>query len=54
MYDRLVGGADERRVAVGVGVDRDRPDAHRAAGAHDARRDLAAVGDQDLPDGAQR
>ena len=48
--DRLVGGADEGRLAVGVGVDRDCRDPHRAAGAHDARGDLAAVGDQDLRD----
>ena len=44
----LVGEADEERVAVGVGVDRDGADAGVLAGADDADGDLAAVGDQDL------
>ena len=35
-----------RRLRVGVGEDRDRFDAHLAAGADDPDRDLAAVGDQ--------
>jgi hypothetical protein len=36
------------RVGVGGGMHGDRLDAHLAAGADDAQRDLAAVGDQDL------
>ena len=36
------------RVAVEVGVDRDRGDAELAAGAHDSDGDLAAVGDEDF------
>jgi hypothetical protein len=44
----LVGEADVQRVAVDVGVDRDRRDPELAAGADDAHGDLAAVGDQDL------
>jgi hypothetical protein len=36
------------RVGVGGGMHRDRLDAHLAAGADDAKGDLAAVGDQDL------
>ena len=35
-------------VGVGGGMDRDRGDAQFLAGAQDAQRDLAAVGDQDL------
>ena len=46
--DVLVGEPDVQRVLVGLGVDRDRLDAELAAGADDAQRDLAAVGDQDL------
>jgi len=45
--DRLVRLAQVDRVRVGLGVDRDRLDAELAAGAQDALRDLAAVGDQD-------
>src|SRR5581483_3471843 len=52
--DGLVGGADEGRLAIWVRVDGDRRDAHRTAGAHDAGGDLAAVGDEDLFDGAHR
>src|SRR5258707_13360968 len=37
-----------QRVAVGVGIDRDHAITEPARGAHDAARDLAAVGDQDL------
>ena len=44
----LVGEAHVQRVAVGLGVDRDRADPHLVAGADDAHRDLAAVGDEDL------
>ncbi len=48
--DRLVGEGDVRRVAVGVGVDRDGAVAHVARRPHDPPRDLAAIGDQDLGD----
>ena len=41
-----VGLADVRQPGVGVGVDRDRRDAERAAGAEDPGRDLGPVGDQ--------
>ena len=46
--DALVGHADVHRVGVGGRMDRDGLDAHLLAGAVDAERDLAAVGDQDL------
>ena len=46
--DALVGEADMHGVAVGGRVDRDGGDAEFLAGAEDAERDLAAVGDQDL------
>src|ERR1043165_6923532 len=46
--DALVGEADMHGVGVAGRVDGDRLDAHVAAGAVDAQRDLAAVGDQDL------
>ncbi len=42
----VVGLCDVRRALVGVGVDGDRLDAHRAAGGEDASGDLAAVRDQ--------
>jgi hypothetical protein len=45
---RFVGEADVHRVGVGGRMDRDRLDAHFVAGAVDAQRDLAAVGDQQL------
>ena len=45
---RLVGVGHVGRLAVGLGVDRDRPDAEALARAHHATRDLAPVGDQDL------
>ena len=48
MCDGLVGHLDMQRVAVGVGIDRDRLDAHPARGLDDAAGDLAAVGDQDF------
>jgi hypothetical protein len=44
---RGVGLADVRRLAIGVGVDGDRPVPERARRAQHADRDLAAVGDQD-------
>jgi hypothetical protein len=46
--DRFVGDLDVERVAVGVGIDRDRRDAKAPRGLDDAAGDLAAVGDQDL------
>src|SRR3569623_643239 len=49
----FVGLFEMQAVAVGVGVDRDRGDAHLGAGAHDAHRDLAAVGDEDFIDQAR-
>ena len=48
--DGLVGEADVHRVGVGGRMDRDGLDAHLVAGAVDAQRDLAAVGDQQLLD----
>ena len=47
----LVGLAHVERAAVGLGVDGHGRDAHRAAGAGHAHGDLAAVRDQDLPEG---
>src|SRR5262249_1574284 len=44
----LVGVPDVKHVAVDGGVYGDGHDVHFAAGAHDAKRDLAAIGDQDL------
>ena len=52
--DRLVGLAHERRVGVAVGVDGDRAQAHLAGGAHDAPRDLAAVGDEQAAEAGRR
>ena len=48
--DRLVGEADVHRLGVGGRMDRDRLDPHFVAGAVDAERDLAAIGDEDLFD----
>ena len=48
--DRLVGEAHVHRLGVGGRMDRDRLDPHFVAGAVDAERDLAAIGDQDLLD----
>src|SRR5262249_9652050 len=45
---RLVRLAHMERVGVRVGVDRDGLDAEPLAGADDAARDLAAIGDEDL------
>ncbi|GAA4115104.1 hypothetical protein GCM10022215_13700 [Nocardioides fonticola] len=42
-----VGLPHVRGAGVEVGVDRDGADAHRGGGAHDADRDLAAVGDEE-------
>ena len=54
MCDRAVGHQHVRREPVDVGVDRDRLDAALLAGAHDADGDLAAVGDEDTADRADR
>ena len=43
----VIGFADVQRLAVHVGEDGDRLDAHLAAGANDAHRNFAAIGDQD-------
>ena len=50
----LVGEADVEGGAVGVGEDRDRGDGHFAEGADDADGDLAAIGDEDLAEHAER
>ena len=42
----LIGHGDMHRVAVGLGIDRDRAQAHRPRGADHAAGDLAAIGDQ--------
>ena len=44
----LVGHLDMQGVAVGLGIDRDRLDAHAAGGLDDPAGDLAAIGDQNL------
>ena len=44
----LIGHLHMARIAVGVGIDRDRRHAQAAAGVDDAAGDLAPVGDQDL------
>ncbi len=46
--DALVGEAHMHGVGVGGRMDRDRGDAELLAGAENAERDLAAIGDQDL------
>ena len=46
--DRLVGEAHVRGVAVGLGIDGDGLNPQFLAGANDANRDFAAVGDEDL------
>ena len=45
---RLVGEPHVLGLAIGFGMDDDGLDAELAAGALDAQRDLAAIGDQDL------
>jgi hypothetical protein len=37
-----------QRIAIGVGIDGDRLDAHLAGGLDDPAGDLAAIGDQNL------
>ena len=46
--DRFIGEADMQAVAVGFGIHGDGTDAEIAAGADDAQRDLAAIGNQEL------
>ena len=46
--DRLIRHPDMQRMAVGIGIDRDRPDTHFPGGLDDAAGDLAPIGDQDL------
>ena len=46
--DSLVGHIDVHRVAVGLGIDRHRLDAHPPRGLHDTAGDLAAIGDQNF------
>ena len=46
--DVVVGEANVERLAIGLGVHGDRLHAELAAGADDAQRDLAAVGDEDF------
>jgi hypothetical protein len=52
--DALVGKADMHRVGVGRRVDGDGGDAELLAGAEDTKRDLSAVGDQDLREHGRR
>ena len=44
----FVGTFNVQRVTVGVGIHRDRADAHLGAGTHDSYGNLTTVGDQDL------
>ena len=44
----LIGQPHMHRIGVGGGMDRDGRDAHLLAGAVDAKRDLAAIGDEDF------
>ena len=50
MQHRLVGHEHVQRLAIGLRVHRHRRDAELAAGPDDTHRDLAAVGDEDLPE----
>ena len=45
--DRLIRHLDMERVAVGLGIDRDRCNPHAPGGLDDAAGDLAAIGNQD-------
>ena len=44
--DRIIGHFDMQRVAVGLGIDRDRLDPHAAGSLDDPAGDLAAIRDQ--------
>ena len=46
--DRFVGQLHMERIDVRLGVNRERADAEFLAGANDAQRDFAAIGDQDF------
>jgi hypothetical protein len=46
--DGLIGLAHMPRIPIAVGIDRDRRNAHLAAGAHDPDGDLTPVGDEDF------
>ena len=46
--NRFVGKTDVERVAVGLAVDRNRTDPEFFAGADDAKRDFATVGDEQV------
>ncbi len=48
MCDGFVGHLDVQRLAIGVGIDGDRLDAHLARGLDDAAGDLAAIGNEDF------
>ena len=52
--DRFVGHADVLEVAIDSGMNGDRADAERMARAQHAKRDLAAVGDDDLVEHARQ
>ena len=52
--DALVGELDVHRLPVGGRIDRDGGDAELLGRAQDAQRDLAAVGDQDFVEHAER
>ena len=45
--DSIVGHLDMERVAIGLGIDRDRRYSHPARGLDDPAGDLAAIGNQD-------
>ena len=47
---RFVSLADMQRLGIGIGIDRDRGDAHFARGTDDAAGDLAAIGDKKFLD----
>ena len=47
---RVVDELQVVRASVGVGVDAERDDSHRAGGARDPDGDLAAIGDEQSPD----
>ena len=46
--DRFVGQLHVERIDVGLGIDRERANPEFLAGADDAQRDFAAIGDQDF------
>ena len=49
--DGFVGIPRKGGIAVGIGIDGDRGDAHLFRGAHDTQRNFSAIGDQDLLNG---